>query len=611
MSQDSAAVVPGDTLAAQLRQFRAADSLEFVPVPYRWRVDGERQGMADLLARGEVAEVHDTIAAQLVDLARCRAPGDELKGADLDAAIAAIVAGQTLSEYGTWFHLPWSKTLVHVLPEAEFLELRSDRNRHKITTVEQQRLRKLRVGVIGLSVGQAIAVCMAQEGVGGCFRLADFDHLDLSNLNRLRGAVHQIGQHKVVLAGRAMTGMDPYLRVEGWLDGVSDDTLDAFLLGEAGDSRLDLLVEECDDLAMKIRLRERARGLGIPVLMATSERGLLDIERFDMDPTRPPFHGLVQGLDLAAVAAGDEDAKVEFAMQALGLDALSTRGAASLVEMGETLSTWPQLASAVSLGAALATDAARRMALGQLNTSGRFAVDMDDLVADGRAERAVVSGSARPPAVAPSNGLDSLPATSELQALVGALHDGREQELLAALLAFAVQAPTGGNAQPWRFLWQGGHLLCLDDPTIAVPSMDPTRLSVHMALGSAVENLELASRVAGLSCEVAPADSGLGRGWQINFVPCLPAVPALLAEVGQRATNRRPGDGTTLSEAERAALQGAAVERGASLRLAEGPAALSGLGTVFGAADRLRFLSESWFSSSMGREPRSATMLDI
>ena len=54
-----------------------------------------------------------------------------------------------------------------------------------------------------------------------------------------------------------------------------------------------MVVDECDDLEMKVRLREHARAAGRPVVMATSHRGMLDVERFDLEPERPTFHGLL------------------------------------------------------------------------------------------------------------------------------------------------------------------------------------------------------------------------------------------------------------------------------------------------------------------------------
>ena len=79
-----------------------------------------------------------------------------------------------------------------------------------------------------------------------------------------------------------MFEVNPYLDVEVFENGVTSENVDAFL-GKRG--RLSLLIEECDEPYIKLLLRERARDLGIPVLMETSDRGMLDIEA---GPPRAP-----------------------------------------------------------------------------------------------------------------------------------------------------------------------------------------------------------------------------------------------------------------------------------------------------------------------------------
>lgn len=45
--------------------------------------------------------------------------------------------GQTPpEEYGVWVYYPWSTRLVHLLDEAEFIELRTNRNKYKLTPEE-------------------------------------------------------------------------------------------------------------------------------------------------------------------------------------------------------------------------------------------------------------------------------------------------------------------------------------------------------------------------------------------------------------------------------------------------------------------------------------------
>ena len=52
----------------------------------------------------------------------------------------------------------------------------------------------------------------------------------------------------------------------------------------------------------------------------------------------------------------------------------------SLKELGKTLSTWPQLASAVVLGGGVAAKVVRRILLNQSKISGRFYIDIEKLI---------------------------------------------------------------------------------------------------------------------------------------------------------------------------------------------------------------------------------------
>ena len=70
---------------------------------------------------------------------------------------------------------------------------------------------------------------------------------------------------------------------------------------------------------MKFAVREHARARRLPVLMATSDRGMFDIERFDLEPDRPLFHGLA-----GEMTSGDLDALS-------GTDGLSRERKAALV----------------------------------------------------------------------------------------------------------------------------------------------------------------------------------------------------------------------------------------------------------------------------------------
>ena len=351
-------------LASELAAAAARrDVTTFRPVLLDAAASETAAALVELIADHRVVVV-DELGEQLEQLVKGRVPRAELSGAQLHDAIERVLEGRAPAGFGTWVFYPWSRRLVHVLPEGLHRELRLDRNRYAITEEEQERLVGLRVAVAGLSVGRAVVSTMAHEGIGGELRLADFDVLDLSNLNRLSGGVADVGVNKVVLAAREVAELDPYIRVVAFPRGVHETTITEFV------ADVDVVVDECDDLEMKLRLREHARAARRPVVMATSHRGMLDVERFDLEPDRPTFHGLLGDLRSAELGGLTTKQKVPYVIRIVDPASLTDRAAASMVEVKESVSTWPQLASDVALGGAMVANAVRRIALGRAHRVG-------------------------------------------------------------------------------------------------------------------------------------------------------------------------------------------------------------------------------------------------
>ncbi|MEU1175537.1 ThiF family adenylyltransferase [Streptomyces microflavus] len=342
----------------------------------------DRVQLLELLDSGAVREVLDTVEDQLTELVTSREPRLRASPDAVERAVTTQLAGAGPQEYGTWVWYPWSGRLVHLLPREEFRLVRTDRNRGRIDRAQQRSLLGRRVGVIGLSVGSSAALTFAMEGIGGSFKLADFDALSVSNLNRLRAGVHHLGLNKCVLAARQMMEIDPWLDIEIHPDGLTDDTMDAFFTDGLGP--IDLLVEECDTPYVKVAAREYARELGIPVVMDANDRGLLDVERFDLEPHRPLLHGLLGTTTSEELRDLTHEQMLDVILTMVDRDRLSPELSAAIPEIGRTLSSWPQLASGVALGGALTAEAARRILLGHPRPSGRFYTDLEVLTAGDR-----------------------------------------------------------------------------------------------------------------------------------------------------------------------------------------------------------------------------------
>ncbi len=351
----------------------------FLPRVFNINNHNEMLEVQRLIDEQQEITVIDELNSQLRELIKIRNPRAPLSEHEYEEQVHALLAGKSAHYYGCWVYYPWNKKLVHLLNKDEFIELRTSRNLYKITPEERSILLEKKIAVIGLSVGQMIALTLVMERTCGEIRLADFDLIELSNMNRIRTSVTNIGVSKAVVAAREIAEMDPYVKVKIFREGITEQNIDAFL---TDDGKIDLLVEECDGLDVKILSRIKARALGIPVVMETNDRGMIDIERYDLEPNRPMLHGLIPENmgDLNALKNLSNQEKVPLLGAMVGIENISDRMRLSLAEMGKTISTWPQLASSVVLGGAMVTDVCRRILLKQTTLSGRYYVDFNELI---------------------------------------------------------------------------------------------------------------------------------------------------------------------------------------------------------------------------------------
>lgn len=559
------------------------DSQSWKPLHFMAHDTGQVAALERLVRAGRVLSWHDTLQTQLEELLETRHPANDLTVDDKKRLVLQHLGNRPLETYGCWVFYPWTGRLVRVLPEAEFRELRTSRNKNKITAEEQELLLGKRIGVVGLSVGQAAALTLAMEQVGGEFVLADFDELGLSNLNRVRSGVHNLGVNKALLTAREIFELDPWARIEVFPQGLREEQVDSFL---SAPRRLDLLIEECDDFYIKVKVRERARALRIPVLMETSDRGLLDLERFDLEPDRPLLHGLIEGLDLARFKSLSSLEKIPTALELVGGVNVSARMAASLVEVKQTLKTWPQLASAVALAGATSTDAARRLLLGQLPCSGRFYVDLERLVAP----------DAAAPVAAPIRSGDVSPQAKTARSSPGVQRSSGTltMEQVRTLVHFGTMAPSGGNCQPWRFRFARGRLECFHEPERSKSFLDYSHLASFVAFGGCVENMELVAAQQGLAVKTeAFPDGPEGPVCRLEFRQGRgDADQTLFEQIARRLTNRKPGQREPLSAATASGLNAAADARGARLRLIDDQPGFAAMADILGPGDRMRFVSK-------------------
>ena len=559
----------------------------------------DRQNLEQLKATGKITFTTNTIYTQIAELLKCRYPGKKLTEEEAKELTESLLNGLHPDDYGVWVYYPWSGRLVHLLDETEFAQLRTNRNNYKITPAEQAKLATRRVGIIGLSVGHAVAMAMATERSFGELRLADFDTLDLSNLNRIRSSVHHLGLNKAVIAAREIAELDPFLKVVIFTDGVTPENMDAFLQ-EGG--KLDLLIDECDSLDVKINCRYRARELRIPVLMETSDRGMIDIERYDLEPDRPILHGLAGGITPEHVASLSTEQKVPIVLKLVGMRDASVRGRASMIEINQTLVTWPQLGSQVLMGGGALADVARNVMTGNHSKSGRYYVDVEAII---NADADKLTGTDIRP-----NPYEELTEGEMKQMVAGIKSIPAEtlpQDHLEKIINAGIAAPSTGNDQPWKWLWQDNTLFLFHEQLRSFSFGDYKEIASMLTFGAVWENIEEQAAALGYKTEQAlfPLGEDVPVIASYQFSATTPTQDSLAPYIYTRSSNRNPSlpepvTATALGQLQKATAQ----EHGAILHLLQEREQLLEVGKIIGACDRMRFLNKEGHQDFVTREIR-------
>lgn len=541
--------------------------------------------LSNLLADKSIF-VHDLIESQVGELLKSLHPKKKLKGASLKIAVDEFFKNTDAKNYGVWVYYPWSRRLIHLLPKEEFIQTRISPNNPKITLAEQEILRGKKVGVVGLSVGQSISLVLAMERICGEIRIADFDTLELANLNRIRSGLHTMGLNKTVMVAREIAEIDPFFTVRCYPEGLIKENIDSFF-HDHGD--LDLIVDECDSIDIKILLREKARSLGIPVVMDMSDRGTIDIERFDLEPTRPILHGWIDHLDTTRVSGLTNEEKVPYMLPIFGMDTLGKRLKASMVEIGETIHTWPQLATSVAMGGALAADTVRRIFLDQFHDSGRYFIDLDQLIQDKHQTNRDFK---------PENfSFPFLQANAMITAAKSALNklgwergDLKDADI-ETLISLAAMAPSAGNNQPWKWLSLEGHLFLFHEKARSYSWTDYDDSMAYLALGACSENLRLAaSRLNYVAQQHEIGENQLIAAFKISFQENIHPLP--LAEgIELRCSNRKKGTPELLPQAIANAIEAVVSPfEGMQANIFAEPSQLEAWAQIIGRAEKLRLL---------------------
>lgn len=282
-------------------------------------------------------------------------------------------------DQGTWVYYHWTKTLIHFPDELTFRKLRSSRNRNLITAKEQAIFESKCIGIAGMSVGSNILNTLVLTSGPRHIKICDFDTISIPNLNRIAAPASAVGINKAIYFAQKNLEIDPYLTIEIFPNGLNEGDFTSFF----EEPKLDLFIEEMDNPYLKIQSRKYARKLGIPVIMAADngDGALIDVERFDLEPDRPLFHGRLDKYNLDAISP-DMPFPLKLAIIAdmVHLEEATPRAQDSLEQVGKVLNTWPQLGTAALMAGVTISFVGRRLLLGEPMHSGRYSVELEEFL---------------------------------------------------------------------------------------------------------------------------------------------------------------------------------------------------------------------------------------
>jgi len=338
--------------------------------------------LEELTKQHSITEVVDNYGEQYAELllsknAHLYQANDSVQKASVKDALKAHYSGKHHWQLGSWVYFPWDQKLVHILSQKDFEDLRTIRNRDLITAAEQAQLFDFEVACFGMSVGSASALALAITGISRRMKLIDEAVISGSNLNRIETGVKNVGLPKALAIGRQIYEMNPYSTISYF------DKITAKNAASIFDKPwpIKLAIDEIDELEMKIKIRVEAKNRRIPVLMA-SELGdsvVLDIERYDLDPDYPLFHGLVPDAEgLLKRKIKNKREWMKYAVQILDPNNMPLKLQESLLKIGTTIVTHPQLGSTVMMTGGVMAFAVKNIALGSKLESGRHLISLEN-----------------------------------------------------------------------------------------------------------------------------------------------------------------------------------------------------------------------------------------
>jgi len=308
---------------------------------------------------------------------------------------AVLRAGDGAIDYGTYAYYADRNELVRycsrywhrVVAVASNSKLVTDPRREMTWESIQRVFENTTVAVAGGSVGNNILHSVAMDMRPSHLKIADKMVFKMENVNRVRLTYSDLVdandqrpspltpalRNKARVAASQVYSIDPYVTVYVYDEGITEETIRRFILGNDEEPAASVVVDEVDDPRTKVRLREECRSNGVPLIMLTDIGSCvqLDVLPYDRNPDFPLAFGVsdddvYRALDQLEDNPSDRACFFAFADALVGPGYRSDELGDILAGRSEvpTATVVPQLGSTAAMAGAIAAETIARLRLG-------------------------------------------------------------------------------------------------------------------------------------------------------------------------------------------------------------------------------------------------------
>ncbi len=421
----------------------------------------------------------------------------------------------------------------------EYMAEAFSRNIGLLTQAEQDKLANVRVAIPGMGgVGGVHLITMTRTGVGK-FHLADYDTFEPANVNRQFGArIPDFGRPKLEVMVDEALSINPYLKIKEFPEGINSANMDDFLDG------VDVVLDGLDffNFDMRRLLFNRAKEKGIYVITA----GPLGFSSAML--IFSPYDGM--GFDEYFDIHDNMPEKEKYLSFAMGLAPKGTHiKYMDLSRVNFNSKAGPSSNIACQVCSALAATEALRIILkkgrikpvpyyfqfdpymqkyrkGKLRMGNRNPVQkMKMKVAEILLRRSKRLHKPSPPE------LPKVKITS----------DHFSEEVIRYIIRAGIQAPSGDNAQPWKFSHERNTIFLYLNRAADRSFFNISQLASIISCGTVLENMRIAASALGLEARInyLPSASEEDLMASMELIPAEVREDPLFDFIWKRHANRK------------------------------------------------------------------------